>query len=380
VKILMVGDYPDDARLGSTKVYHKLRGEFGALGHGCHLLLAPQLGPRPAAPRLRWAAGPWIAAAAIRKAICEHGPFDVVDAASAEGLGFGVARRAGAHAGTALVARSHGLEQRNYAQMLEDARAGLASKPLHRRLWYPAARLSQVALAARVADRLIVLNDADRDFAVGHGWKTVDRMDVIPHGVSTAFLAGAPEADAPRGDGILFCGSWAAVKGVSYLVDAFTRIHAARRAARLTVLGPGVAAADVLAAFPAGVRGAVRVVPRAPEDEVMRAYRTHDLLVVSSVFEGFGMVLVEAMSQGLPPVSTPVGCAPAVVREGRTGLLVPARDAGAMADAVVRLLDDSALRRRLGAAAREAVRGMTWTAAARRTVAAYEAAIEHARR
>jgi glycosyltransferase involved in cell wall biosynthesis len=380
VKILMVGDYPDDPRLGSTKVYHKLRDEFRSLGHECRVLLSPQIGAAPAAPRLRWAAGPWVAHRAIRRAIREHGPFDVVDAASAEGLAFGLARRAGAYRGTALVARSHGLEHRNYAQMLEDARVGLARKPLHRRLWYPAARLSQVALAARVAHRLLVLSSADRDFAVARGWKPPERVDVIPHGVSAAFLNSAPDAAAPRGDGILFCGSWAAVKGVSYLADAFSRVHAARPAARLTVLGPGVPEAEVLAAFPAEVRGAVRVLPRAPEDEVMRAYRSHDVLVVSSVFEGFGMVLLEAMSQGLPPVSTPVGCAPQVVRDGETGILVPARDSVAQADAVVSLLDDSERRRRIGAAAREAVRGMTWAATASRTIEAYEAAIERARR
>jgi glycosyltransferase involved in cell wall biosynthesis len=112
----------------------------------------------------------------------------------------------------------------------------------------------------------------------------------------------------------------------------------------------------------------------------MRAYRSHDVLVVSSVFEGFGMVLLEAMSQGLPPVSTPVGCAPQVVRDGETGILVPARDSVAQADAVVSLLDDSERRRRIGAAAREAVRGMTWAATASRTIEAYEAAIEQARR
>ncbi|MDB4947862.1 MAG: hypothetical protein JWM27_511 [Gemmatimonadetes bacterium] len=375
----MVGDYQEDLRLGSAKVYYKLREEFHALGHVCDVLLSPQLGAWPAAPRLRWAAGPWIAGRAIHRAFRESGPYDVVDAASAEGLAFGLARRLGRDRDAALVARSHGLEQVHYARMLEDSRTGIAPKPLHRRLWYPAVRLSQVALAARVADRMIVLNDRDRDFAVRRGWKAPGRVDVVPHGVSDAFLRDAPGDDAPRGAGILFCGTWADMKGITELVAAFARVVAERPGARLTVLGPGVPAAQVLAAFPQAARGAVAVVPRAPEEDVIAAYRAHDVFVFPSTFEGFGMVLLEAMSQGMPVVTTPVGCAPHVVRDGENGLVAPVRDPAALAAAMLRLLDDADLRRRLGSAARTAAAGMSWTATARRTLAVYEAAIASAR-
>ena len=51
------------------------------------------------------------------------------------------------------------------------------------------------------------------------------------------------------------------------------------------------------------------IVGRVPEAEVMAAYRTHDVLVWPSTYEGFGMVVIEAMSQRLPVIATPVGCA-----------------------------------------------------------------------
>jgi len=375
VRILLVGDYPDDPRLGSGKVYHKLREEFHRLGHACDVLLAPELGPRPAAARLRWLLGPLLAERAVARAFRRGGGYDVVDAASAEGAMLGVRRRAGGLGGVALVSRSHGLEHLNFRRMTEDHDAGLARKPWHRRLWYPAARMSQVALAARLADRLLMLNAADRDFAAARGWQPAERIDVIPHGVSQRFLDDAPPADAPRGRGLLFCGSWDAVKGVDYLVAAMALLAGDAEPPRLTVLGPGLPEAAVLGAFPDVVRPLVAVVPRADEEVVMRHYREHDLLVMSSTYEGFGMVVVEAMSQRLPVVATAVGGAPALLADG-AGILVPPRDPEAIAAAVGRLLGDPALRRRLGDAGHERVRGMSWTATAERTLACYEAARE----
>jgi glycosyltransferase involved in cell wall biosynthesis len=165
------------------------------------------------------------------------------------------------------------------------------------------------------------------------------------------------------------------VKGIAYLAAAYSRVRE-RLDVGLTVLGPGADAATVLAAFPERARGGVTVLPRAPEDEVMRHYATHDVLAHPSTFEGFGMAVVEAMSQRLPVVATPQGCAPAVVRDGESGLLVPERDPVALAAALVRVLADPALARRLGDAAHATVRDLTWRTAAERTLAVYAEALE----
>ncbi|HEX9938149.1 MAG TPA: glycosyltransferase family 4 protein [Longimicrobium sp.] len=377
MRILLVGDYPDDPRLGSGKVYHKLREELAALGHHADVLLAPQLGKHPAAARLRWLVGPLLAERAVAGAFRRGGPYDVVDVASAEGALIGLRRRLKAFAKVALVSRSHGLEHLNFRRMIDDHDWGLVAKPWHRRLWYPAARMSQVALAARLADRLVVLNAADRDFAVRRGWKPAERIDVIPHGVSQRFLDHAPAAEAPRGRGILFCGSWDTVKGVDYLVGAMVLLAERAEPPRLTVLGPGIPEAAVLAAFPEALRPLVTVVPRTGEEEVMRHYREHDLLVMASTYEGFGMVVVEAMSQRLPVVATAVGGAPALLADSR-GILVPPRQPEAIAAAVRRLLDDPVLRRRLGNAGHAGVKAMSWRATAERTLACYQAALERA--
>jgi glycosyltransferase involved in cell wall biosynthesis len=373
LSVLFVGDYPPDPTLGSPKVFYKLQTELQGLGHRCDIMFGPEIGGTPFR-QVRQLVSPWRAGNAIVRRL-EGGAYDIVDAASAEGLFFGILKKFGIYKQVAYICRSNGLEQLNYRRMLEDARDGLVRKPWIRRLWYPASRLSQVATAAHFADRLLLLNDRDREYALAHGWQPPDRVDVIPHGVSDRFLAADPGAEASRGDGLLFCGSWDHAKGIHYLVEAFANMNAASARHRLTILGPGVAAGDVLRAFPEHLRPLVRVVERGPEEEVIRAFRTHDVLLWPSTYEGFGLVLIEAMSQRLVAVATTVGCASTVIRDGINGLLVPARDPAALAAAAQRLMDDVVLRRQLGCAARHAVIDLSWRACAQKTVECYRSAL-----
>lgn len=369
LSILLAGDYPADPTLGSSKVFYKLQEEFRARGHDCDIVFADEIGG-PRSRQIRQVMAPWSAGAAIQRRL-DRKPYDVIDVASAEGLRVAASRRRA----FAVVSRSNGLEHLNYQRMLEDHDAGLARKGWTRRIWYPVSRLSLIAMAARSADRLLLLNEDDRRYAVERRWKREDEIDVVPHGVSERFLDDAPSAEA-RGQGLLFCATWDHMKGIAYLVQAFERLHERGRALNLTVLGPGVEPSVVLSAFSPRVRAFVRVIPRAAEQQVVEAYRAHDVLLWLSTYEGFGLVLLEAMSQGLAVVATPVGCVPSLVRDGENGLVVPTRSVDAAAAAVERLMDAPDLRRSLGAAARHAVSGMTWAQTARRTLDVYARARE----
>lgn len=378
LSILLAGDYPADPTLGSSKVFYKLQEEFRAIGHRCDILFGDEIG----APRFRQigqVVAPWHAANAIVRRM-ERVPYDVIDVASAEGIWIGVGRKFGVYAKTALISRSNGLEHLNYRRMVDDHHAGLARKGWTRRIWYPLTRLSQVQVAARLADKLLLLNEVDRDYAVEHGWKDPTDIDVVPHGVSARYLMDDARVAVARGQGLLFCGSWDHAKGIAYVTAAFERLRARGRDVRLTVLGAGVPDEVVLDSFSSAARPFVTAIARLPEDAVIDLYRRHDVLLWTPTYEGFGLVLLEAMSQRMAVVATPIGCAPSLVRDGENGLVVPVRQPDATADAVERLLDDAALRRRLGDAARAAVEGMTWRATALKTLDVYARAAARRRK
>jgi L-malate glycosyltransferase len=89
--------------------------------------------------------------------------------------------------------------------------------------------------------------------------------------------------------------------------------------------------------------------------DVLSLHKTFDIFVMSSVTEGLGTSLLDAMACGKPVVATAAGGIPEVVVDGETGFIVPPRDHEGMAEAIVRLLKDPALRDRLGRAGRARV-------------------------
>jgi glycosyltransferase involved in cell wall biosynthesis len=112
-----------------------------------------------------------------------------------------------------------------------------------------------------------------------------------------------------------------------------------------------------------------------PQNELFGLYDRAAVVLLASEREGLPNVVLEAMARGKTVVSTPVGGIPAVIEDGKTGLLVPIGDAQATRDAVERALADPELRRRLGAGARERVREYcSWDRVTERMLAVYEAA------
>ena len=122
-----------------------------------------------------------------------------------------------------------------------------------------------------------------------------------------------------------------------------------------------------------GLEGAVQFVGGVDHDRIVELYAEAEAAVVPSLYEGFSLPAIEAMACGVPLVSTTGGDLPEVVgSHDDTALLVPPGDSGALAAAITRLLDDPALRRRIGAAGRARVfERYTWAATAEGTVEQY---------
>jgi glycosyltransferase involved in cell wall biosynthesis len=199
-----------------------------------------------------------------------------------------------------------------------------------------------------------------------------------PQAVDAAFWsASAPNPARQAPYQAVFVGRMSGEKGLAVLLSAWRASGLRAPADALVLVGGGRFRA------PSSATGLVFAGPRSPE-EVRNFYAGSQVLVMPSVptrdfLEPWGLVVNEAFHQGLPVIATTaVGAvAGGLVRHERNGLVVPPRDAGALAAALRRLRDDPDLRARLGAAAREDVRPYThqaWAAGVSRALAAVGAA------
>jgi glycosyltransferase involved in cell wall biosynthesis len=144
-------------------------------------------------------------------------------------------------------------------------------------------------------------------------------------------------------------------KGHRYLVDAAARVLASRPDARFLIAGDG----DQMPALrerAAGAGVAGKLVFAGHRTDVPDLLGALDVFAISSLYEGTPLTLFEAMAAGKAIVSTAVDGCREVLEDGKTGLLVPPADAESLAQAILRVLGDDALRARLSARAREASR------------------------
>lgn len=164
-------------------------------------------------------------------------------------------------------------------------------------------------------------------------------------------------------------------KGFDVLVDAVARARATGADLVLDICGHGTQRTMLEAAIERkGVSEHVRLLGQ--RDDAQELMLRADALVHPARWEGFGLVLLEAMRAGLPVVATRVGAIPEVVADGESGLLVEADDAAALAVAMTRVATDDALLARLGRAGNERLRAVfPPTATARQTREVYDEAI-----
>ena len=257
---------------------------------------------------------------------------------------------AAARAVPAVVA-FHGLEPLYHQALLEEAEQ---SGGLSWRYRWLQERVMPFMLraACQHATRVTCLNSVEQDYLIDQGWVTADRVEVVFHGVPPEFfLQERPPRQARR---LLFVGQWLPMKGATYLRDGFVELAHRHADIRLICAGTLAAAETVLADFPPVVRSRVQVVPRLARLALVDLYRDADIMVAPSLYEGFGVALVEAMAARLPIVTTRVGVAADALTDGESALIIPTRHAPSIVREVERLLGDPALRERLGEAAGDA--------------------------
>jgi glycosyltransferase involved in cell wall biosynthesis len=112
-----------------------------------------------------------------------------------------------------------------------------------------------------------------------------------------------------------------------------------------------------------------------PHDEILAQMREHDLFVFPSLCEGFGMVITEALSQGLPVITTPHTCGPDVISDGVDGFIVPIRNPQAIVEKVELLYRNRDRLEEMSLAALQKASQLTWGAYRSRLVADVKATL-----
>jgi L-malate glycosyltransferase len=213
----------------------------------------------------------------------------------------------------------------------------------------------------RQVECFICASDAIRQIVVSDGIPR-NRTVTVHEGIDLGRVAAAPRAelhkelwlphDAP------LVGNVAALvphKGQRHLVDAAGLVLPKQPDARFIIAGEG----ELRPQLEHQIRQhhlEKHVILAGFRTDILSLHKAFDIFVMSSVTEGLGTSILDAMACGKPVVGTTAGGIPEVVAEGETGLLVPPRDPRAMADAITRLLSDRALRERMGAAGLARVR------------------------
>lgn len=215
-------------------------------------------------------------------------------------------------------------------------------------------------------DRVIAVSHAVRQDLVSRPGVgiPVTKIRVIPNGIDFAKLdhvaadvslrarLGLP----PQGPLVATIANFVTVKGHRWLIGAIPRVREEVPGVTFLFYGAGPGAGEVRRMVgAAGVeRNVVRVDERAAS--ALEALALSDIVVVPSLSEGFGLVVLEALASGKPVIASAVGGIPEILDDGRTGLLVAPRDSSALAGAIVSLIRDPVRARALGEAGRARVR------------------------
>ena len=199
-----------------------------------------------------------------------------------------------------------------------------------------------------------------------------DQIHVVPYGVDTRDFPcrdSAPREEEPFR--VIWIGSMTQRKGLSYFLEAVGSLPQEN----LEVLICGYHAVDRAVIENYGIRS-VRVFRALPTAELTKILRSCDLFVLPSLAEGFGHVILESMSSGVPVLTTASTCAADIMEDRVHGFIAPIRDASAIAGRITWGREHRSELHRMGLAAAAQARNFTWERFRKGIVTAYERMVQ----
>ena len=230
------------------------------------------------------------------------------------------------------------------------------------------------------SDRVITVSEFSRRQLIDELGIGSERIDVVPNGVDERFAPGADSRALRERYGmgdrqvVLFLGGLKTRKNLPFLLDVWRRVATLRPRATLLIAGTGPAAGELhRRARQLDLVGRVVFAGRVSEQEKVGYYNLADIFVFPSSLEGFGLAVGEAMSCGLPVVTSDRGALPELVRDRHGGFVCRGNHLDDFSGALMMLLDDANLRRTFGSYNRQLVeRCYRWGLAAARVHAIYD--------
>lgn len=200
-----------------------------------------------------------------------------------------------------------------------------------------------------------------------------EKIEIIYSGVNE--VSGLQEGEAKT---ILCTTGTGKRKGIEYLIEAVGLLAKKHPDIKLRITGTS---AEYTARMrprleKLGICDKVMPLGFISEEKVDEEYRKAGLVVVPSLYEGFGLPIIEGMAYRKPVITTPVGIAPEIVEDGRNALLAKAGDPYSIAEAIDRVISDDALRRSIAYAGHETSRRFTWKNSAKKAIDVYNRVLE----
>jgi glycosyltransferase involved in cell wall biosynthesis len=255
---------------------------------------------------------------------------------------------------------------------LEIAAAESWYKKLTLRRWYSFVDM-QTQVARRLKRIITVSENSFKDICKDHKVDP-DRMAVVPVGVDIDLFRPLPEVAPVPGRLVTTASADVAMKGLKFLLEAVAKLRTERDDVHLVVIGrrkPGGASDETIKKL--GLEDHIEFVTGVPEERIIELYSEAELAVVPSLYEGFSLPAIEAMSCGVPLVGTTGGAIPEVVgKDGDTALLVPPGDSEALAAKLRWALERDDLRATVGLRGRQRIIDRwSWMHTAVKTVEQY---------
>lgn len=209
----------------------------------------------------------------------------------------------------------------------------------------------------RVPDKITAISNFLAKRAEKLGVKK-ENIILTPNGVDFSHLPEAVEKIPKR---VICVARLSWEKGLDYLINAWPGVLRETPEAKLVLAGEGNERAEIEEMIKnLGISSSVELKGNLPHDQTLKEIKKSEIFICPSLAEGLGIVFIEAQACGVPAIGTKVGGIPDVIQDGENGLLILPKNSEAISEAIIKLLSDKNLAKKLSARALETVKKYDW--------------------